>query len=194
MVNLFLPNNPATSSVITIALTQDKAKFKIGNRCLEVSLKKLLKCVENDNHFNATFDTQNSKKKIRKPNLRKICSTISSKLGFNTAIRGTDFIIEAIIYLYENNIDRFEMKIIYEMLIKKYSTSISNVKSSITNAANYMSDNLDYELANKIFSEYDGRKHPKPKYIIAHGVYELRKKYTPKDYDEERIRKILYSV
>ena len=115
MVNLVLPIQTQTSSVSANTLTKDK-DFKKGhyinipNKSQDANNVYRVDCIEREHSTHTIFHTQNPNKESKKPNLRRICSNITCKLGFNIDFRGTNFIIEAIMYLYENNIDKCKMK------------------------------------------------------------------------------------
>ncbi len=103
--------------------------------------------------------------------------------------------IEAILFIYNNNYDTLQMNILYQQIGKVHSLSPFAVKSNINNAINSM---LSYNHRNELllynyFSEHDGRV-PNTKYFISQFVYELRRHFPPDGYDKERIKKILYSI
>ena len=127
-----------------------------------------------------------------KPNF-KLCSIITRKLGFNVSSKGTKFIIFSILYLYENNIDECNLDEIFEFLSQKYNVDEKNIKWSIENSLKAMKRYSDQELLHIIFTKYDGRS-LNARYIIAHAVFELRKKFPPQNYTKERTERILYSV
>ena len=127
-----------------------------------------------------------------KPNF-KLCSIIARRLGFNVNAKGTIFIIFSILYLYENNIDECNLDEIFDFLSQKYNIKEKNVKWSIDNSLKAMKRYSNQELLHIIFSKYDGRP-LSARYLIAHAVFELRRKFPPQDYTKERIERILYSV
>lgn len=131
--------------------------------------------------------------KNKLPSLKNVCSRIARRLGFNISISGTKYLIEAILYVYENNIDELKLNIIYQALAQKYSVATSSIKSSINYSITLA---MPFILKNKplmehIFAEYDGRI-PNSKYLIALAVYELRVHLEPEGYDNKRIEKILF--
>ena len=128
-----------------------------------------------------------------KPNFRKLCSMTALKLGFNVNSIGTKLLIDAILYLYQNNTDVFQLEIVYNMLSQKYNMKYQKVKWSIDNSLKSMRRYTDEEILYLIFPEYDGRL-LSAKYIISLAVYELRKHFTPIGYTKERIEIILNSV
>lgn len=136
------------------------------------------------------FKIINSNKE--KPNF-KLCSIIARKLGFNVNSKGTNLLILSILYLYENNIDVCNLEEIFENLSKKYNIDVKNIRWNIENSLKSMNPRSNKELLRNIFTKYDGRTLT-PKYIIVLAVYELRKRFTPNEYTNERIDKILYSV
>lgn len=147
-----------------------------------------------DNTSHTTFDTQNLDTKNEKLSLRSECLDIASKLGFSLASRGTHLIVEAVLYLYENNIDRFEIKDIYKILEQKYQTNLTKVQDNIRKAIKgkcikFKIKQTDNQIIN-FFRTHDFT----PKLVIILGVYKLRKMYPPAGYDDERIERILYSI
>lgn len=128
-----------------------------------------------------------------KPNFRKLCSMTALKLGFNVGSIGTKLLIDAILYLYNNNIDAFQLEFLYNMLSQKHNMRFQKVKWNIENSLKSMRRYSNEKVIYLIFPEYDGRL-LNAKYIIALAVYELRKHFTPAEYTKERIEKILDSV
>lgn len=147
-----------------------------------------------DNTPYATFDTLNSDIENEKLSLRSECLDIASELGFSLASRGTHLIVEAVLYLYENNIDRFEIKDIYRILEQKYQTNLTKVQDNIRKAIKGKCIKFKIKQTDnktiRFFKSHDFT----PKLVIILGVYKLRKMYPPAGYDEERIEKILYSI
>lgn len=129
------------------------------------------------------------------PSLRNICSRIAQKLGFNIYSKGVNYLIEAILYVYENNIDNPKINILYQIIGKRHAISASSVKSCINYSitATLPSIRQNRSMMFRIFSEYDDRV-PNSKYLIILAVYELRRHFKPEGYDQKRIEKILYSI
>ena len=87
---------------------------------------KSLKKTQLTNQVNANLDSFGNSSKMNidtgeKPNFRKLCSMTALKLGFNVSSIGTKLLIDAILYLYNNNIDVFQLDVIYNMLSQKYN-------------------------------------------------------------------------
>lgn len=118
---------------------------------------------------------------------------VAPKLGFNVAAKGTNFIIDSILYLYNNNIDSFDMNMLYVFLSKKYKRKIKNIQEHINNAMRTMRRFYHKIILHKFFPEYDGRN-PNAKYMIALPVHGLRVHFTPENYSNERIDLILESI
>jgi len=61
------------------------------------------------------------------------------KLGYNWKYKGTNYLLEAIIYIYKNNnldlLDNLE-KNVYKYISCRYNKSINNVKTNIIKATN----------------------------------------------------------
>lgn len=134
-----------------------------------------------------------SQKHNEKPNFKLLLSTIAQKLGFNLASNGTTFIIDATLYLYDNNIDEFDMSMLYEELSKKHKREIQNIQDNIYNSMRTMRRFYEKIILHKFFPEYDGRT-PYAKYIIILLVHSLRVHFPPKDYSTERIDAVLNSI
>lgn len=128
------------------------------------------------------------------PNIRRITNAIMLGMGFNLNAKGTKLIVEAILFLYENDYTSFQMEQIYKHLGKKYSMRTTGIKSDMNNALNSMlSHSSNKENLYYYFSEHDGRT-PNIKYFITLFVYELRRHFPPENYDEKLIKEILYSL
>ena len=134
-----------------------------------------------------------SQKRKEKPNFKLLLMIVAPKLGFNIASKGTNFLIDAILYLYNNNIDTIDMNLLYEMLSKKHKREIQNIQDNINNSMRTMRRFYEKRILHKFFPEYDGRK-PYAKYVIALSVHGLRIHFPPQDYSIERIDSILNSI
>lgn len=156
-------------------------------------LKRKKESTQNYGDFDTLVDLTNEYVENKLPSLRNICSRIAQRLGFNISNNGTKYLIEAILYIYENNIDVPKLNSIYLELAKKLSVPVCTIRSSI----NYsLTSTLPFLKKNKlllthIFPEYDGRI-PNAKYLIVLAVYELRHHLQPEGYDDKRIEKILF--
>jgi len=194
MINLFLPNSTPSTSTLTISLTEDKMHCKIGENKFVVDLKEYLTKSDDVNHSHATFDTQKSNIENQKPNLRNSCFNMTRKLGFNNRSKGTFFVVEAILYLYENDIDFVEMKNVYNVLAEKFSLKPKDIREPLRKSVERMAEKFDYSRFNN-YLNISHEKYPiTPRFVIIHGLYDLRKKYPPAQYSKERIKKVLYSL
>lgn len=91
---------------------------------------------------------ENNKGEIKK----YICSEIF-KLGYNIKYKGTQYIIEAILYVYEQNnydlLDNLE-KNVYSYISKRHKKSVNNIKTNIIKATKKIyNKNLLYDLTPK---------------------------------------------
>ncbi len=156
--------------------------------------KNTQKLLQVDANFDSIYkhlkmNNENSKK----PNFRKLCSKVALKLGFNVNSIGTNLLIDAVLYLYENHIDVCQMDSIYSMLSEKYNMKIKKIRWNIENSMKSMRKYTDEKTVCLFFTEYDGR-FLTARYVIASAVYELRKNFTPEEYTNEnkKIEKILF--
>lgn len=152
------------------------------------------KISQNTTQVNEIIDSLvDSQKHNEKPNFKLLLMIVAPKLGFNIASKGTNFIIDAILYLYNNNIDTIDMNLLYEMLSKKHKREIQNIQDNVNNSMRTMRRFYEKRILHKFFPEYDGRS-PYAKYLIALSVHGLRVHFPPKDYTSERIDEILNSI
>ncbi len=79
--------------------------------------------------------------KKNKENIREFISEELERLGYNWKYKGTNYLLEAIIYIYKNNnldlLDNLE-KNVYKYISCRYNKSINNVKTNIIKATNYI--------------------------------------------------------
>ena len=143
--------------------------------------------------FNTLVDSKKNIDEEKKPNFRKLCAIVALKLGFNVNSKGSKLLIDAILYLYNNNIDICRLEQIYDVIGQKYSMKKNMVRWNIDNALKTMHRYSDPEMLFAFFSEYDGRPLAAKQFIIL-SVYELRKHFTPEGYTKEQIERILYSM
>lgn len=206
-MNNVLCKNHLIQSFSTELITKDKlqdvfcsgkAENKKSSTYILATSYKSQKNAQLKNQSSTSFDSIRSLSKLnieigKKPNFRRLCSIVALKLGFNVSTFGTKLLIDAILFLYNNNIDDCQMEIIYNMLSQKYSEKYQKIKWSIENSMKSMRRYCDKKLLYQIFPEYDGRL-LNAKYIIVLSVYELRNYFTPNEYPKERIELILNSV
>lgn len=110
------------------------------------------------------IDYENNFKKIEKFIYLEI-----SNMGYNMKYKGTQYIIEAIIYIYEKNnwdfVDNLEQNV-YKYISYKHKKSINNIKTNIIKATNKIKREKDslYKLTpklsiiiilNKIYQKYN---------------------------------------
>lgn len=110
------------------------------------------------------IDYENNFKKIEKFIYLEI-----SNMGYNMKYKGTQYIIEAIIYIYERNnmdfVDNLEQNV-YKYISYKHKKSINNIKTNIIKATNEIKREKDslYKLTpklsiitilNKIYQKYN---------------------------------------
>lgn len=172
----------------------EKAKHQNSpSKIQELKFDKL-KTSQNTTQINGDIDSiVDSQKYKTKPNFKLLLMIVAPKLGFNVAAKGTNFIIDSILYLYNNNIDTFDMNMLYELLSKKHKREIKNIQTNINNSMRTMRRFSRKSILQTFFPEYDGRS-PYAKYIIALSVHGLRVHFPPKDYSHERIEAILNSI
>ena len=172
----------------------EKAKHQNSpSKVQELKFNKL-KISQDTTQVNGDIDSiVDSQKHNEKPNFKLLLMIVAPKLGFNIASKGTNFIIDAILYLYNNNIDTIDMTLLYKMLSKKHKREIHNIQDNINNSMRTMRRFYEKRILHKFFPEYDGRS-PYAKYIIALSVHGLRVHFPPKDYTPERNDEILNSI
>lgn len=172
----------------------EKAKHQNSpSKVQELKFNKL-KISQDTTQVNGDIDSLvDSQKHNEKPNFKLLLMIVAPKLGFNIASKGTNFIIDAILYLYNNNIDTIDMSLLYKMLSKKHKREIHNIQDNINNSMRTMRRFYEKRILHKFFPEYDGRS-PYAKYIIALSVHGLRVHFPPKDYTPERNDEILNSI
>lgn len=95
-------------------------------------LERKKESAQNYGDFDTLVDLTNEYIETKMPSLRNICSRIAQRLGFNICNNGTKYLIEAILYIYENNIDEPKLKIIYQELSKQFSVPSSNENLVLT--------------------------------------------------------------
>lgn len=86
------------------------------------------------------------------------------QLGFNVKHNGTQYIAECILLIkfYDKTMN---IKDVYSIIAEKYNTTISNIKSNILNAINYMYFESDFSKLKIYFSLVEDIR-PTPKQII----------------------------
>jgi len=97
----------------------------------------------------------------------KVCTELK-KLHYNFSYKGTRYLMEAILLLYNrNNFENVKIeKEIYPQISKKYKKTINNIKTNIINATDLMCYDCEQDILNKYFGIYNNEK-PTPKMVIA---------------------------
>lgn len=101
----------------------------------------------------------------QKPNCKNMITNILCQLGFNLSNNGTQFLIDIVLYLYNNNISCYNIKDIYNILAQKHSTSYKKIKWNIENSVNSMCQYCNKDIRT-IFPDYDDERKLSPKYLI----------------------------
>lgn len=102
------------------------------------------------------------------------------KLNFNFSYVGTQYLLEAIIILYNNYINSFKKqkiaKNIYPIIAKRYKKTVNNIKTNIINVCDLMCYDCKYEVLKEYFGDVYNRK-PTPKKIMITVLNKLKYKY-----------------
>ena len=92
-----------------------------------------------------------------------------TKIGYNWKYKGTLYILETIMYIYQhNNIDLLDNieKNVYKYISYKHNKSINNIKTNIIKSTNSIRNN-DYTTINLT-----------PKFVISNILTEIINKYN----------------
>lgn len=96
------------------------------------------------------------------------------KLHYNFSYIGTQYLIETLLILYNNDIEVINLKKdVYSIIAKKYKKSINNIKTNIINATNLMYYDCKSEILEQYFGIVSGEK-PTPKNIIYTILYNIK--------------------
>lgn len=87
-------------------------------------------------------------------------------MGFNEKHIGSKYIIEAIKFLYFNNINNFKLKNVFTYLSKKYNKSENTIKGNIRKAIEYIQNNYNKEFIINYFNYIELIKFPTASEII----------------------------
>lgn len=108
----------------------------------------------------------------KEDNVRIMKDKVFSELvyvGFNPKHIGTQYLLEAILYIYKNKDKKLMNNIennVYKLIAEQYHRTKESVKSSILKATNAMYEESDFSKLEKYFSLMDNYK-PTPKVIIS---------------------------
>lgn len=91
--------------------------------------------------------------------LEKNLDDIFWKLGFTSYFKGTIYLKDAILFVYEDKSLLYDMeKLINKVSKKNHKKNPSVIRSDIDKALNHMLDYIDSNVIYEIFEDYDGRK------------------------------------
>ncbi len=91
--------------------------------------------------------------------LEKNLDDILWKLGFTSYFKGTIYLKDAILFVYEDKSLLYDMgKLINKVSKKNHKKNQSVIRSDIDKALNHMLDYIDSNVICEIFEDYDGRK------------------------------------
>lgn len=88
-------------------------------------------------------------------------------LGYNFKLKGTQYLLEAILYIYiRNNIELLENleKNVYNHIAIKNNKNLLNIKTSIIKATNYV---YNYQDENKLYEYFSIKIKITPKLVIS---------------------------
>ncbi len=91
--------------------------------------------------------------------LEKNLDDILWKLGFTTYFKGTIYLKDAILFVYEDRALLYDMgKLMNKISKKNHNKNQSVIRSDIDKALNHMLNYTDSNVISEIFEDYDGRK------------------------------------
>lgn len=91
--------------------------------------------------------------------LEKKLDDILWKLGFTSYFKGTIYLKDAILFVYEDKSLLYDMgNLINKVSKKNHKKNQSVIRSDIDKALNHMLDYIDSNVICEIFEDYDGRK------------------------------------
>ena len=105
-------------------------------------------------------------------NYKKLVRVVARKLNFNMHIKGTDYFISTLLFLFENELSPRQCDAAFEMIAKEEGITEKQVRKRITNALNAMDNSVDKEKFYRLFPEYDGR-HPSLMYSLTLALERL---------------------
>lgn len=156
----------------------DKLKIYKGKIILFAKEKE---CIENSS-VKIRKVLLNEKNSSNKENLIKDAINEELKyLGYNPGYYGTQYLIDAIYILYENDKDgkyNYNLnEMVYPILAKKYRKTIQNIKCNIVNSTNIMVCECEEKKLLEYLGYFDYVK-PSPKKIIETVINKLNEKYN----------------
>lgn len=95
------------------------------------------------------------------------------KIGFSKNNIGTKYIIEIILYLCENKIEKFKLNNIYLILSKKYNKSPNTIKCAIQLAKDTMCKTGNKEIITNYFNYFELVEYPTVTEIITSTIEKL---------------------
>ncbi len=133
--------------------------------------KYIFKCIKKSSNANNLIKSLRTLTYIKENNYNEVIIEIKvkkilKKLGFNLNHSGTKYIIDAIKFLYINNVEEFKLKDIYFYLGKKYGKSENTIKGNIRRSIEYMYKNHDKNTLLDFFDYLELVDLPTPSEII----------------------------
>ncbi len=109
---------------------------------------------------------------ITKRDYRRLVRFVARKLEFNMHLKGTDYFIESLLFLFENGLSAKQCDLAFEIIATKENITTKQVRKRITNSLNAMDNSVRKEVFRFYFPEYDGR-HPSLMYSLTLALQRL---------------------
>ena len=138
--------------------------------------KYIFKCIKITDNINNLIENIFKLAYIKEHNYNDLIIEIKVKrnlkyIGYDITNSGSKYLIYAIKYLYQNNIENFKLNEIYLILSKKFNKSLNTIKGAITKATEKMRKNCDKNIIIEYFNYIELEKMPTITEIIS-CIYE----------------------
>lgn len=103
---------------------------------------------------------------IATKNYKLLVRYIARLLEFNMHIKGTEYFIDTLLFLFDNELSPKHCDVAFNMIAKKEGLTEKQVRKRIINALNAMDNSVNKEKFYRLFPAYDGR-HPSLMYSLT---------------------------
>ena len=90
-------------------------------------------------------------------NYERLVKFVARRLDFNMHLKGTEYFIDTILFLFENELSVRQCDLAFEIIGNKENLTIKQVRKRIINSLNAMENSAKKSVIYEFFPEYDGR-------------------------------------
>ena len=110
------------------------------------------------NENSSYFRTEKANKRsMAYEKYNRLCKDVAREINFNMKSKGTKYFIDALLFLFTNDLSIRQSNQAFIEIAQKYNTSVERVRANITDSLKSMKRFSKTATLNEVFPKYDGR-------------------------------------